>query len=289
MNGSLKIGTAFGIPIRIHWTFLVLIYLFALTVDAPLWVLALGITGIFGSVLLHELGHSLVAKSFGIRVIDITFWPLGGMARMNEIPESPRIEGLVAIAGPLVNLALAGLGAAVWVPSEFLGLAIAGLAAQFIVINLLMGIFNLVPAFPMDGGRILRAWLARSADWVTATEQAVAVGRVFAAIMFIGSIVAMTVVPGLCAMPLIAVFVWIAGGRELWAVRMRHRMEPFGGVRVRVFEQAAPESAPDPGQEGHGAHRPSAWGGPGSRGFTEQDVREMERFRGRLRPPQADE
>ena len=216
-------GSLFGIPIRLHWTFLVLLYLLV-SLGSPWAILAL-----FGSVLLHELGHSLVARRFGIRVIDITFWPLGGMARMNEIPEVPRIEGLVAIAGPAVNYVLAAISTTLAIGLGALGIEGSAVLVQFTVVNLLLGTFNLIPAFPMDGGRILRAWFARTTDWVTATQQAVMVGRVFAALMFFGPILLMFVMPQICAMPLIAVFVWVAGGRELMAVRMRHGLNPFGG------------------------------------------------------------
>ena len=171
MNGSFKIARLFGIDIRLDWTFLILPLVLA-QFHGPAglaWVVA-----VFTIVLLHELGHSLVAKAFGVRVVDITFWPLGGMARMAEIPEKPTVEGLIAIAGPAVNFALAGLSVPfLFAPSE----PVQALALTSLAVNLMMGFFNLVPAFPMDGGRVLRAWLARTRDYVTATEQAVRVGR----------------------------------------------------------------------------------------------------------------
>ena len=120
MLGSIKIGKVLGITVRVHWLFL--------PVAAAAWVwssragdprspfgtgvlqLALWVAVLFGVVFLHELGHSLVARHFGIRVLDITLWPLGGMARMSEIPEDAKVESLIAIAGPLVNFALAALG-----------------------------------------------------------------------------------------------------------------------------------------------------------------------------------
>lgn len=286
VNGSLKIGTLFGIPIRIHWTFLVLLYVVA-SLGIP-WLLVLAI---FGSVLLHELGHSLVARSYGIRVIDITFWPLGGMARMVEIPEVPKVEGLVAIAGPAVNFVLAGLGFAVLFGLGAFGSADPGGAVTwFIGVNLMLGTFNLVPAFPMDGGRLLRAWFARTTDWLTATEHAVAVGRVIAGIMFVGPLLLMFVTRSLCLLPLIAAFVWVAGGRELMAVRLRHGVSPFGRARVGVPvpAQAEWERAPAATEtdDSGGARRPATWEqdpAPGS--FTEESVRQLERFRGRLRRP----
>jgi len=288
VNGSLKIGTAFGIPIRVHWTFLVL--LLPLVGSPWAWTV---VPALFGSVLLHELGHGVVARSYGIRVVDITLWPLGGLARMSEIPEVPRVEGMVAIAGPMVNFALAAAGLILAMVLRSLGLAAAAHADWFTSINLLLGAFNLVPAFPMDGGRLLRAWLGRSTDWVTATQQAVAVGRVFAGIMLVGSVVSMFLALQLCMLPLIAVFIWIAGGRELMAVRVRHGLPPFGkgGGAPPFSPQAEWDVGPSPTEPGStGARRPTSWEpGPGEPhgghrgGFTEQTIRALERYHGRLR------
>ena len=109
MNDSIRIGSVFGITIRVHILFLVLIGLLVLLASNPTAVLV-GVLLLFTLVFLHELGHSLMAKHFGIDVLDITFWPLGGMARMSEIPEDSRVEGWIAIAGPAVNFALASIG-----------------------------------------------------------------------------------------------------------------------------------------------------------------------------------
>src|SRR5262249_29872813 len=144
---------------------------------------------LFGVVLLHELGHSLMARRLGVHVVDITLWPLGGLARMAEIPESSRVEGLIAIAGPAVNFALAGLGLGA-LPPRPLQRAPAWLShlwLPFLGVNLFMGTFNLIPAFPADGGRLLRAWLARGGDWLGATETAVRIGRGISVILAIGS------------------------------------------------------------------------------------------------------
>ncbi len=300
MFGSLKIGTAFGIPVRIHWTFLLLPYLLAFLGNSPS-VIVLGMAVVFGCVLLHELGHSLVARSFGIRVVDISFWPLGGLARMSEIPESPRIEGLVAIAGPAVNFLLTGAGLLLLTLVLVLGLPGETLWRSFILLNLVQGLFNLVPAFPMDGGRVLRAFLARKRDWLSATEMAVRVGRVMAALMFAGSIALMILVPQVvCLLPLVAVFVWLAGARELLAVRLRHGVLPFGGG---AHAAAAPTAAHGAGRaaesaeaEAGSARRPSAWEqrSPfgGGQGFSEEAIRALENYRGRLRarpePPGPD-
>jgi stage IV sporulation protein FB len=320
-TGSFRIGNAFGIPIRLHWTFLALFLFVALQVQAPLAPL-IYLTVLFLCVLLHELGHSLVARTFGIRVVDITFWPLGGMARLTSIPEVPRIEALVSIAGPAVNFLLAGLGlvAVVWSLPWNAGLAQSAtdLAGTFVDINLMLGLFNLVPAFPMDGGRILRAWFARRSDWMSATERAVRVGRVIAGaviafflLWLVSPIVAGWLGPvrGALGLPLIALFVWISGGQELLAVRLRHARgthgsdfdlgrprDPLGRARAADSSVASePAAQPVSAPEAEGIRRPAAWDREDLRdawrstsGFDEQRVRELERFQGRLRPPSPD-
>ncbi len=286
---SLKLGNVLGIPVRLHWTFLVLLYLLLLSWDGPRLELVFMLTALFGSVLLHELGHSLVARIFGIRVIDITFWPLGGMARMTEIPESSRVEGLVALAGPAVNFLLALIGLGAFTLFELAGSARgASATASFVGVNLTMGVFNLIPAFPMDGGRILRALFAIRNDWVRATERAVAVGRVIAGFLFFGSLALVFSHPQYVSVALIALFVWIAGGRELFAVRMRHGRWPFVPTQEATpwFRTETPRPAPvraEPDPEG--ARRPAFWEFRSGAGFSENAVRDLERYRGRLRRP----
>jgi Zn-dependent protease len=302
VSGSIKIATAFGIPIRLHLSFFLLLLL-----PIPLLV----IPSIFGAVLLHELGHSLMARRFGIRVIDITFWPLGGMARMSNLPESPRVEGWVAIAGPAVNFALAlltlmGMALALLV---FPGLTVGALlldsfAGYFLYINVALGTFNLLPAFPMDGGRILRAWLARRRDWITATELAVRIGRYVAIGMVLLPLALSLAVPGLgfnvLILLLIAVYIYFVGAQELMAVRIRHGQSPFGngkwprGFRPPTAEpeftvHRTPEPPPASSRPGE-ARRPTTWeGSPSSGGFDEERVRELERYQGRLRRYPDDE
>jgi Zn-dependent protease len=259
---------------------------------------------LFGVVFLHELGHSLVARRFGIRVLDITFWPLGGMARMSEIPESSKVEGLIAVAGPVVNFALAALATPVLIAlgavvetSTGVGAALLMLTMQFIGINLVLGVFNLIPAFPMDGGRVLRAILGRGGDWVRATEQAVKVGRVFAVLMVLAGLF---LGRGLIILPLIGLFVWFAGSRELWAVRMRHARSPFafafgGPGGPGSFSQTGVPPPPRPGPPPHdadgGARRPGEDWDPGSAPridggpMTTDQIERLERFKGRLFGP----
>ncbi len=299
MFGSIKLGNVFGIPLRLHWTFLVPLYLLVFAWQGPMLELLLLFGALFGSVLLHELGHSLVARSFGIHVIDITFWPLGGMARMKEIPETPRIEGLVALAGPAVNFIIAWIGMGAFALLEHLDFTkAAGAMSTLVAINLVMGVFNLAPAFPMDGGRILRAWFALRSDWVSATERAVTVGRLVAGAIFVASALLIFTNPSYIGLLLISLFVWIAGGRELLAVRLRHGQLPFGlGGRTAPAWYQAHAGGPAPIEvepEPRGARRPSgpgAWSAgdfrPGQR-LSEDEIRDLERYRGRLRPSPED-
>jgi stage IV sporulation protein FB len=309
VKGSFKIGNAFGIPVRIHVTFLLLVYGLFLFTDGAMKTL--GLMGlVFGCVLLHELGHSLVARSFGLRVADITLWPLGGMARMSEIPENSRIEALIAVAGPAVNFVLAGLALLGLVAGAAFGLGAGSYGEEllwfFLAVNVMQGGFNLVPAFPMDGGRLLRALLARKRDWLSATETAVRIGRTVALLLFLGSIVFLIYRPGLCLMPLVALFIWFEGTRELWNVRLRHGVSPFGAAMrfgwrapagapadvpadttTHTTASVAPPPAPEPGEPGV-ARRPLSWQQPKPEGgFSPEQIRWLEAHRGPLRrPPQ---
>lgn len=277
MFRSFPIGRLFGITVRVHGLFVVM--LLAVMLFWPKLALALPI--LFGCVLLHELGHSLVAQRFGLKVLDITLWPLGGMARMSTIPEVPRTEALIAVAGPAVNFALVLLALPLLLaPEPFLPLV-----QFFLAVNLLMGAFNLLPAFPMDGGRLLRAWLGRTRDWVGATERAVRVGRGFAFLMLL----AWPLLHFNLVLPLIAVFIWFTGSQELMGVRLRHGLVPIApfGDRTRpaplfnaLFGFGPPPGAsyresPDPDFVPEGT-------APRGGGFSAADIERLERFPGRL-------
>ncbi|MHC4378689.1 MAG: site-2 protease family protein, partial [Planctomycetota bacterium] len=176
MFGSLDFGRVFGIPVRVSVLFLALI-LFAGMQAASQRPEALGLlAALILSLFAHELAHALMARRLGIQVIDITFMPHAGMARMRGLPEDPRVESFVALAGPVSNLILA---AALWpvmalTPATS---AVGVFASSMVVVNLFLGLLNLLPAFPMDGGRVLRSLLATRRGWFTATEQAVSIGR----------------------------------------------------------------------------------------------------------------
>jgi Zn-dependent protease len=169
MRWSYYIGSLFGFPIRVHISLLIFLAIVLLT-GGGVYGLVLMIA-VFASVILHELGHALVARSRGMKIVDISLYPFGGMARMATAPRTTRDEIFMAAAGPAVSLLLA---AAFGVPAFFTGNYTLGLLAR---INLLLGAFNLLPALPMDGGRIFRAFLARKLGFYRATTIAARVAR----------------------------------------------------------------------------------------------------------------
>src|SRR5258708_6531669 len=198
---SIPVGRLFGIEIRIHLTFLFLLF-FVLstegaTQDAGAALRVLALVGIvFGSVVLHELGHALVARGSGIPAKGIILLPIGGITILDEahaIPDSINAwkrDIRIAVAGPLVNLVIAGLSAIVLLavmPGFSLTarplLHSSALLRSIVWSNLYLGLFNLLPAYPMDGGRVLRAVFSRRTDMVQATQRAVRIGHVFS-IMF---------------------------------------------------------------------------------------------------------
>ncbi len=188
---SVPIGRVFGVEIRVHVTFLLVVALFALGSSAPGGPGALAgvgwLLGIFACVLVHELAHSLVARRRGATVTAIVLLPIGGVSQLSNLPERPADEFAVAIVGPLASFAIAaGSGAVAWVLGQRLwpvDLADGPVVARLAWLNLILGAFNLLPAFPLDGGRVLRALLERRADLPTATRRAALVGKILAAAM----------------------------------------------------------------------------------------------------------
>jgi Zn-dependent protease len=303
MNGSIKIGSVLGITVRVHVLLLVLagFLVFGARAAGPHgpWAQAIQLAMLFGIILLHELAHSVVAMRFGLKVVDITLWPLGGMARMSEMPESSRVEGLVAIAGPLLNFALAALALPVWLwslTSDSAPAFLPTLSGLFLWWNLTLGGFNLLPAFPMDGGRILRAFLGRKGDWVRATERAVRIGR---GVAFLLGMLGVLTFPWFGVQSilfvLVALFVWWAGTQELLAVRARHGLDPLAAFREFAARatgwsqtQAASEYARGPAADPPPLRQdpPAAGGDARARarqGFSESEIERLERFHGPLR------
>lgn len=197
MKGSLFIGKIAGIKLFIHWTFLLLIawisfmdYLGGKGIPQIL-LSVLFILTVFVCIMLHEFGHALVAKHFHYITKDINLLPVGGIARMEDLPESPKEELLVSLAGPAINLIIAALLFPFihWDPANPIVYSALLVNADTFLFNLFavntgLVIFNLLPAFPMDGGRVFRAFLSFFMDRVTATNIAVKTGQVIAALLF---------------------------------------------------------------------------------------------------------
>lgn len=221
MKASLPVGKVLGIDVKIHWTFPLLLIYIAYTEWAAggstaeiLWTLALVLL-VFVCVVMHEYGHSLTARRFGVATRSITLLPIGGVASLEKMPEQPRQELLVAIAGPLVNVVIATvllvlLGKQVLIWEDTFPEMGQGqwLLAQLFWINIMLVLFNALPAFPMDGGRVLRALLAMRMTRLRATRIASIVGR----IMAVGFVVAgFYLNPFLIA---IGLFVWLGASGE---------------------------------------------------------------------------
>jgi Zn-dependent protease len=252
---SFKIGSAFGIGIFIHWTFFLLPAWVVLTnLEASAEQLGLHLAVLlaaFGCVVLHELGHALTARQFGIPTRDITLYPIGGVARLERMPEKPMEEILIALAGPAVNVVIAGvlLGILVIPFSIDPRILMDTFGGQFLLMLLLVNVglvvFNLLPAFPMDGGRVFRAILAWPLGQLRATQIAVGLGVVMALAIGVGLQFLMpSPSPWLIA---IAFFVFLAGQQELEAVRYRHEMrmdEPLEVIPVRRRREPVPTPIP---------------------------------------------
>ena len=195
MNLSWKLGRAAGIDVFLHPTFLLIFLLPGVAAQLPLVLAA------FGCVLLHEFGHALAARRFGIGTADITLYPIGGVARLTRMPRAPGVELLIALAGPAVNLVIAAALYPLALASDFL--------AELMAVNLVLALFNLIPAFPMDGGRVLRALLGGWIGRARATSFAAAVGRALAVGFGVYSL--------LCLEPFqvaLAAFIYLAAGVE---------------------------------------------------------------------------
>lgn len=227
MKWSFKLTRLWGIDVYIHYTFLLLVAFVGMQSGATRgeWGEALGgiafLLGLFLCVLLHEYGHALAARRFGVGTRDITLLPIGGVARLERMPEDPRQELVIAIAGPLVNVVIAsGLaagmifsGTPLFSIDDFDG---ASIFQRLLFINVTLVVFNLLPAFPMDGGRVLRALLAMMMDPLRATRIAANIGKVMA-LGFLG-LAFYTRSP---ILGLIAVFVWMGAGGEAAAMEAR--------------------------------------------------------------------
>jgi Zn-dependent protease/CBS domain-containing protein len=193
MKYSFKIGSVWGIPIELHITFILLMGA-VFVLSYPQLYLFILILFLFVFVLVHELAHSIVARHYNIKVRKIVLYPIGGVSEIEEITEKPSIEWRMAVAGPLASFAIGGillaLGQIIQIEMPYApispSLSTAGsLTLDLAYLNLILGAFNLIPAFPMDGGRVFRAFLAEQMKYSDATKYASYIGRLFGIIMVI--------------------------------------------------------------------------------------------------------
>ncbi|MFB6173661.1 MAG: CBS domain-containing protein [Halobacteriales archaeon] len=255
-----RIGSVFGIPIKIDLTFLLVLPLFAwiigsqvgtwvtqldalpgaaidvgpLTAGPMPWVLgAVAAVGLFVGVILHELGHSLVAMRYGFPIDSITLWIFGGIAHLTDMPEDWRQELAIAIAGPIVSIALGAVcyaGFLVLPTSLDVGRFLLGYLA---LMNVVLAAFNLLPGFPMDGGRVLRALLARNRPFARATQIAAEVGKGFALLLGLFGLLQFNII-----LIAIAFFIYVGASSEAQQTAMK---AAFEGVTVRDVMTPADE------------------------------------------------
>jgi stage IV sporulation protein FB len=246
---AFRIGTALGIPIRIHFTFLLLLVWFGVrsTRMGETFLSGVGfLLLLFGCVLLHELGHAAMARVYEVKTREIVLYPIGGVARLERMP-SGKAELLIALAGPAVNLVLAGMLFAVMVALQVrMPGSAAELAAgnsvllQLLLVNASLFFFNLLPAFPMDGGRVLRATLTFVMSEERATAVAAAVGQ-GAAIVFGG----LGLITGNFILVFIAFFVFLGAGQEAAFHRSRAAVQGLDARAAMItrFDALAPQDS----------------------------------------------
>lgn len=227
MDWAWKLGRILGIDLKIHFTFPLIVFWFAFqwgsTTDSGMVGYVYGAVlaiFLFACVLLHELGHSVTAMRYGIKVKDITLTPIGGVAQLTRMPENPKQELVITAAGPAVNFVIAALllpvvltlsgfhtGLESWL--FLFGISLKGMVTYLCIANLALGLFNLLPAFPLDGGRILRATLSLWLGEGRATRIAVGVGQVLAIGLGLYGLMS-----GAISLILIAGFIFLAGTAE---------------------------------------------------------------------------
>lgn len=226
MKGSLRIGTVAGTGVFLHWSFLMLFaWLFVSQALGNGLIAALQtmlfIAAVFLCVTLHEIGHATMARRFGIRTQDITLLPIGGVARLQSIPKEPHKELLIALAGPVVNVVIAA--------GLYAGMAISGVStapvegslteasflSSMLWFNVIVVAFNMLPAFPMDGGRVFRALLALRKGYVEATQTAAKFGQAIALVFIVLGVMSNWL------LALVGVFVYLGAMAEAKAVEVQ--------------------------------------------------------------------
>jgi Zn-dependent protease/CBS domain-containing protein len=271
MNGSLKIGTIYGIPVLLHWTFLLIIPFFAwiigsqiiltvdlisnffgITIDTSLitagatpYILGTVVAlGLFFGVFIHEMAHSVLAKKKGIKINSITLLIFGGISSMEEQTPDPKIELPMALVGPLTSLGVGIICIAIMYLCDAV-ITAGPLAGLFVftfgylgLLNVFLFAFNLLPAFPMDGGRVLRAWLARGMPLNKATRIAADVGKVFAVLFGLLGIFLLSPI-----LILIAFFIYIGASQESTAIKYSFLLKDVtvGDIMARDVLTVAPD------------------------------------------------
>jgi Zn-dependent protease/CBS domain-containing protein len=252
MAWSFPIGHLFGSELRVHATFFLLLAWIGIAGYSAggftaAWVHVLYVLILFACVIAHEFGHALVARRFGIHTPDVTLLPIGGLARLERMPEKPREEVLVALAGPAVNvviflvLALI-LGPARLAETTLTEITLHDLPAQIALLNGLLAVFNLLPAFPMDGGRVLRAALTALTDRAQATRIAAATGQALAFGMGLFGLLS-----GNPVLVLIAVFIFMSAGAESSQEAMQSLARDLAArdAMITEFEALRPDDSLD--------------------------------------------
>ncbi len=251
LGWSINLFKVFGIQLAVHGSFLLLLVYYGHDgwvdggVRGMLWSVGL-IVLFFVCVILHELGHSLTARRYGVRTSRILLLPIGGMAELEQIPRQPSAELLITAAGPAVNFALVALllpfaWQGYFSAEEIAYYSVAGLVIQLCVANLIMGCFNLVPVFPMDGGRILRALLAIKLPYLQATYWAVLVGRVLAVLFASGALYR-----GNYLLAFLFAFIFFAGTAEYRQVLRRTQEETHWAEMARRATVVTPADEEPP-------------------------------------------
>ncbi len=251
MKWQWKLGTFAGIDVFVHATFLLIVGWYGYTYWQETRTVAGALQGVafilllFLAVTLHEYGHALTARRFGIKTRDITLYPIGGVARLERMPEKPIQELWVALAGPVVNVVIAAVLFAyltltnALVPFSQLTLTTGSFVERLMVVNVSLVLFNLIPAFPMDGGRVLRALLAMNMDYVRATQVAATVGQGLAFLFGLA---------GLFGNPMllfIAFFVWMGASQEASLVQMKNALGsiPVSRAMLTSYDTVSPRDS----------------------------------------------
>jgi Zn-dependent protease len=251
MKWSWKIGTITGIDVFTHATFLLIIGWVGFSYWQQTRTLAGTLEGIlftlvlFGCVVLHEFGHALTARRYGIKTRDITLYPIGGVARLERMPDQPIQEFWVALAGPAVNLVIAALlfgwlaVTGTLAPLSGLSMTSGPFIERLLMVNVSLVLFNLIPAFPMDGGRVLRSLLALRLEYTRATQVAATIGQGIALLFgFVGLLTNPFLV-------FIAFFVWIGAAQEASMVQMKTALGgiPVGRAMLTDFQVLSPRDS----------------------------------------------